>query len=385
MRQRYQLAIFPLATKTWQQIVTGIVTSLTNPVLGTAKVSNTRSGSIALAAAQSIASAIVAVYQAIRHVYGVARLATSSGTDVDSFVNDYGLTRLPATFATTGVDLHRNVNGAQLLVPPGGIIQTPVGNIQFQIIADATQGAWNASLGAYVMAAGANDITVTVQALVAGAAANVGANTITQLVSGVIGIDSVTNPSAVTSGANGETDSALRVRFTNFISSLSKATKAAIGAAIAGVQAGLTYQLGDDLMFSGAAWPGAFTAVVDDGSGAIPSGTLNAVSTAIAGVKALGIAYATVAPTNVSIGVTVNIVPAGGYTLSAADAAAVTAITNYINTRGVGALVSYSGMGAVIAALPSTASYNTLKVNGGTVDIPIAWNQLARAGSIVAS
>lgn len=375
----------PLTTKTWSQITTSIVTALTSPVFGTAKISNTRSGSIALAVAQSLASAIVAVYQAIRHVYAVTRLATSSGADVDSFVNDYGLSRLPATFGSTGEDLHRNVNGVQLLVPPGGIMQTQVGGIQFQIIADATQAAWSPSLGAYVMGPSANDITVTVQALVAGSAGNVAANTITQIVSGIVGIDSVTNPSPVANGANAETDSALRVRFVNFISSLSKATKAAISAAISGVQSGLTFQLGDALMFSGATWPGAFTVVVDDGSGAIPMGTLNAVSAAVAAVKALGDVFAVFAPTNVTINVTVNIVPAGGFTLAQADTAAQNAIIAYINARGVGVLVSYSGMGAVIAALPSTSSYNNLKINTGTSDIAIAWNQLARAGSVVAS
>jgi uncharacterized phage protein gp47/JayE len=375
----------PLTTKTWNQIVTGLVTALTSPVTGTAKISNTRSGSIALAAAQSIASAIISVYQAIRNVYAQTRLGTSNDAGVESYINDFGLTGLPATAATAGLNMHRNVSGAQLLVPPGGIVQTPVGAIQFKIIADAAQPAWNASLGAYVFGASDTDKTVTIQALVAGAAGLVTANTITQIVSGIVGIDSVTNPSGSSGGANAETSAAKRVRFVNFISSLSKATAGAIGAAIAGVQAGLTYQLGDALTFANAAFPGGFTAVVDDGSGAIGGGTITAITTAIRAVKALGIAFNVYAPTNVTVGVTVNIVAAGGYTLAQADAAAVTAITNYINTRGVGVLVSYSAMGNVIAALPSTASYNTLRVNTGTIDIPIAWNQLARAGTVTAT
>jgi hypothetical protein len=380
----------PLPTRTWNQILTDIVTALTNPSSGTTKVSNLRTGSIALAVSQALTSVCVGVYQAIVHLYNVTRLATSTGPDVVSFINDFGLSQLPAVAGSTGETLTRNVAGPQILIPPGGILQTLIGGIQFAIIADAGQPAWNASLGAYVMGASVGSITVTVQAILPpgsplGAFTNVAANTITQIVSGIVGIDSVTNPAAVTNGQDAESDNAMRTRFVNFISSLSKATSAAIAAAIAGVQAGLTWQLGDALLFGGGTWPGGFTVVVDDGSGAIPSPTLAAVTAAVALVKALGIGFAVFAPTNVVCGVTVTVVAAGGYTHSQAVTAATTAITNFINGRGVGVPVSYTGLAGVISALPQVASQTLLLVNGGTIDIPIAWNQLARAGTITVS
>src|SRR4029077_10645058 len=223
---------------------------------------------------------------------------------------------------------------------------------------DVTQPAYNSSLNAYVMTSIQTSISATVQALVPGAAGNVLAGTITQLVSGIVGVDSVTNPSNVSNGQNAESDNALKLRFSQYISSLSKGTAIAVGAAVAGVQSGLTYQLGDELTPLGASLPGGFTVVVDDGSGAIPGSVLTAVTNAVALVKALGMAFYVVAPVNVTCNIVAVVTPATGFTLAAVEAAVTTAVTNYINHLGVGVTLNYTSLQAVIAAVPGVQTYS---------------------------
>ena len=111
-------------------------------------------------------------------------------------------------------------------------------------------------------------ISVPVQANVPGVAGNVGAGTISLLASGISGVDTVTNPVAFATGIDAETDDAARARFGQFIASLAKATAQAVGAAVAGVQSGLLYQV-----VRNSPRGGTITVYVDDGSGA-PSAAL---------------------------------------------------------------------------------------------------------------
>lgn len=368
-----------LPVKTFNQEVTEMSNAL---VAGTSGITNLRPGSVALALLQSVAAGFIGIEQLVIHVANITRLATSTGGDVDTYVADYGLTRNPALAATTTVNLIRNLSGTAITIPVGGVVQTLVGGIQFQLIADVTQPAYNATLNAYVMTSIQTSIAATVQALVPGSAGNVLAGTITQLVSGIVGIDSVTNPSNVTNGQPQESDNALKLRFSQFISSLSKGTASAIGAAISGVQAGLTYQLGDELTPTLTALAGWFTAWVDDGSGSIPGGTLASITNAVAAVKAIGIGFSVLAPTNVTCNVVAIVTPQTGFTLGQAETAATNAITAYINTRGVGVVVNYVALEAAIAACPSVLTYSGVTINGGTSNIAIAINQLGRAGSV---
>ena len=94
-------------------------------------------GDPALAIFQAVATQDDFLQFLMQIIWAAARLSTSSGSDVDSFVNDFGLTRLPATYATGPVTLTA-LTAPSFAVPvsPGAIVQTPGGAIQYQIIAD---------------------------------------------------------------------------------------------------------------------------------------------------------------------------------------------------------------------------------------------------------
>lgn len=367
----------PLPVLTFNTYLQNMIATLVN---NTPAVTNLRPGSVAFALLQAVSGSATTLQQLITHVYNICRLATSTGADVDSFVGDFGLVRDPATFATVHVQISRIVTGQAVFIPVGAIVQTLAG-VQFALIADPTNANYIPAQNAYFCDTLASSVDCTAQALVAGSSGNVLANTIVQIVSGVFGFNSVTNASAATGGAAQESDAALKARFATYIQSLGKATINAINAAIEAVQAGLTFTNNDQLHLDGSGYPGGFTIVVDDGSGAIPSGTLSAITTAVAAVKAEGIGFSVHAPTNVTINVSVSIHVHTGASPPVVNAAVQAAVVAYVNGLGVGHNVSYAGVGTVIAAVPNVDAMTSLLVNGGSSDIVIAFNQLARTAT----
>lgn len=77
------------------------------------------SGSVAYALFQGFASVCLWLQWLIAQVLSMTRLATSQGGDVDSFVGDFGLARLPATYATGSVAFSRYSSYGTALVPVG--------------------------------------------------------------------------------------------------------------------------------------------------------------------------------------------------------------------------------------------------------------------------
>jgi len=368
----------PLPVQTFNSYLQNMIATLVN---NTPNVTNLRPGSVAYALLQAVTGNSITLQQLIAHVYNIARLATSTDIDVDSYVADYGLARDAATFSSVHVQVTRLIIGVDVFIPVGAVVQTLSG-IQFIVVADPTNINYQISQNAYLCTSSFATVDVTTVAAIAGTSGNVAAHTIVQIVSGVFGFNSVDNSAPGTGGSNQETDAALKARFTLYIQSLGKGTIAAIDAAIEGVQAGLTFTNNDQLYFTGLDWPGGFTIVVDDGTGAIPTPTLDAISAAIAPVKADGIGYAVLAPVNTPINVTATVVHHVGSNPVTVQAAVVAAITNYINTPGVGVNVVYAALATVIAGVPNVDSTTLLQVNGGVIDIPIDFKHLARANTI---
>jgi uncharacterized phage protein gp47/JayE len=350
-------------------------------------------GSVELAFAEATAGNDIALQNIAYYVYNVARLGTSEGPDVDSFVGDFGLSRDPATYGTVLVTLGRNLTTSVVHEPLGALVSTTIGAVQFQLVADTSLSAYDIATGDYVFNIGQNSIIVRVQALIAGSSGNVPAGAINKVVSGLVGVATVTNPSACDNGSDEETDDELKTRFLLFISSLSKACKTAIEEAIDSVQVGLTYQLIEYQMFDGTPFAG-FTAVVDDGSGAISPTLLgsrgvagNSIYNAIDAVRALGISFEVHAPTNVVVNYSAMITPAPGYTRAAVVAAVTSSLTSYTNTLGVGVPVSLvdaaNAIGSTqINGINCVFAYTGLLINGETADFNILPTQLAQAGTV---
>ena len=328
-----------------------------------------------LALIEGAASQATFLMALIQIVNALARAQTSKGADLDTFYQQFSFYRLPATTASGPATFSKFTPATSVvLIPSGTIIQTPGGAIQYQVIADTNQPAWNASLNAYVLAVGQSSVTATVQALQAGAAYNVTAGQLSQIATALPGIDSVTNGANISNGINAEGDTSYSARFVNYLNSLSKGTQGAISSALQGVAQNISFVLLDNTNTSGGFAPGQFTAVVDDGSGSPPSSFITLCTTAVAAVRGFTIQANIVAVTPVAP--TVNIVVRSDGTLPTPtlEANVQAAILAYINSLGIGQTVYVSGIIDAATAVAGVVSVqpSTTTINGVAADLAVS-------------
>jgi uncharacterized phage protein gp47/JayE len=331
-------------------------------------------GSVLRAVGEATASAVLWLQWMILQVLSTTRAATSVGSDLDTWMADYGLTRLPATYATGSVTFTRFTATSQAFIPADGSItvKTADGTQAFTVIADASQSAYSASLGGYVIASGIASANVTVRANNSGSQGDVQAGTITLLASAIPYVDTVTNGSNFTNGIDAESDAAFYARFQNYIQTRCLGTVPAIKAAIANVQQGLQCTVYENSDTSGNFVPGNVVVMVDDGTGSPSSSLLALCSAAMPITRAIGTSVVVIGPsdTTVTVVATYSTTPAASKT-AAMTAAVQAAIVAFINATPDNAPIVYQRLGNVIFSVdPSISDVPTLTINGGMSDIP---------------
>lgn len=336
-------------------------------------------GSILRAIVEANASVQLWLQGLILQLLAITRAATSTGADLDSWVADFGLTRTAAVAASGTVTFARFTPTNQALIPIGATVQTGDGSQKYTVVVDTTNGAYSLGLGGYVVGAGVSTLNVPVLASTAGAAGNAQAGQVSTLTSPISGIDTVTNASTFTSGADAETDAALRVRFINYIASLSKATKSAIGNAITSLRAGLSYSFVENLTYGGAAQLGYFYVVVDDGTGAPSGSLLTSVSNAIDAVRPVTSTFGVFAPVVQNATVVMTATIASGYDPVATKALVTAALKTYINSLALGQSLTYSRLAQIAYdASPGVTNVTAVTLNGGTSDLSATVQQVVK-------
>jgi phage-related baseplate assembly protein len=350
---------------------------------------NPRTGDPALAIGEADASQATVLQWMAVNVINFARASTSSGSDLDSWMADFGFTRLGASFATGTVTFSTAVDATQLIyIPVGTIVQTPGAAIQYQVVADNSQPTFNASKQAYYIPIGFTSCNVTVTSLVAGSSYNVQATMLSQLASTIFGISSTSNLSAIDDGTNAETDVAFRARFVDYINSLSKATETAIYEALISIETSLKVALFENVQAIGNP-PTGFTnpylgnivALVDDGSGAPSTNLLAACTNAVAATVAFGIMYQVLPPAVVHPAIVVNIRIAANPTETTAviESNVAIAIINYINALPIGSTIWLNKLiQIIIDSDPNvvTVEDNSLTIGGTGADYVLnSWQE----------
>lgn len=321
----------------------------------------------------------------ILQVLQMTRAATSTGADLDSWVADFGLTRLPAKAAVGSVTFSRFTPTNSALVPLRTQVKTADASLAFDVTQDITNATWNAALNGYLIPASQAAVTVPVVAEVAGNSGNVQTNTITLISAALSGIDIVTNGLAFTDGIDAETDAALRARFQNYINTRCQATAAAVSYAVSSVQQGLSWTIQENTTAASINAPGNFVVTVDDGTGN-PSNTLLAnVQTAIAAVRPVGSAFQVMAPSVVAANISLTVTAAVGYTQAQAVTAVETALTAAVNAGGMGVGFMFGTIYQVALNCPGVAVVEGVMLNGATADLIATQAQVVRAGTIAAS
>jgi len=311
------------------------------------------------------------------------RLATSIGSDVDSFVQDFGLTREAGTAATGTVTFTSFTPSSQSATIAVGTTVKTASNMVYDVVGDSTNAAWSAADGAYVRPAGTASITLPVQCGTTGSTGNVAAGAICLLGTAVAGIDTVTNTAALTNGSDGETDAALRTRFVAYINSRSKATIAAIENAVTDVSADLVYQVVENVDTSGATLPGNVVVFVDDGSGDVSDSVIDEVYTAVDAVRPAAVSIQVVRPTVVRPAVAMTVTVGGTGDLATVESTISTNIAAYLNGLAIGASASYSRLIQIAyAASTSVTNVTGVTLAGGTVDLPATTGTAYRAGAV---
>lgn len=306
----------------------------------------------------------------ILQVLQMTRAATSVGADLDSWVADFGLVRLPAVAATGTVTLSRFTPSSTALVPVGTELRTGDGSQSFVVVADASNPAWTAAQNGFTVGGTVAGVTVAVGAMVTGLAGNVQAGAISLIAAALPGIDTVTNASALQNGLNAESDPALRDRFQNFINSRSRATPVAVGYAITSVQQGLQYTLAENQMPDGTSQPGVFTLTVDDGSGAPGATLLATVTSAVEAVRPVGSIFTVRGPTVVLAQISLNVDVADPTTGPAIRQAVAAALIAYVNALAIGGGLAWSRlMQLAYAANPAVTNVRAVLLNGGESDL----------------
>ncbi len=319
-------------------------------------------------------------------VLQTTRAATSTGPDLDSWMADFSLVRLPASPAEGQVQVSRFAPTASALVPVGTPVRTADGTQTFGVVADPTNAAWQASLNGYLLGASVASISIPVQALVAGSAGNVQAGSITLLAAAVPGVDTVANAQPMAGGLDAESDAALRVRFQSFLASLWRATPLAIGSAVLGTRQGLSYAIQENTVPGVGQVMGRFIVTVDDGTGSPPASVLTAAANAIEAVRPVGTSFAVQAPDVVQVPISLTVTALPGYDHAAVASGVGSAIATFVDALPIGAVLPYTRLSQVAYdASPGVANVLALRVANGTADIAPGPSGVVKAASVTVS
>ncbi len=319
----------------------------------------------------------------IVQVLQATRAATSTGADLDTWMADFQVTRLPPQPALGQVQVARFAPTAAALLPAGTQVRTADGTQTFAVLADPSNAAYQAAQGGYALAPGVASLAVPIQAVAAGSAGNVQAGSITLLGAAVPGIDTVANAAPTTGGIDAESDPALRARFQLFLATLARATPLAVGAAVLSARAGLSYAIAENVAANGAPMPGSFVVTVDDGSGAPTASTVAAAAAAIEAVRPVGTSYGVLPPVVFVVPVTLTVLPAAGYAHDAIAAPVAAAITAYVDALPIGATLALSRVAQLAYdATPGVANVLGVTILGSPTDFAPGPRGVVKASSV---
>lgn len=337
-------------------------------------------GSVLRAMLEANASVALWMQWLILQVQSMTRASTSQGADLDSWMADFALARLPATSATGQIRLSRFAATEAVLVPAGTLVRTGDAAQGFAVRADTSHPAWSVTLSGYVMGVGVGSVVVRVDASAAGSAGNVQAGSISLIADALAGVDTVANDGPLTGGLDAETDAALRLRFRDYLASRSRATPVAVGYAVAALRQGLRYRIAEGV------GTGFFVVTIDDGTGAPSSGLLSAAASAIEAVRPLGTSFAVQPPAVFLVSVELSIVTAPGAVHVEVAAAVQLAITAHLTKLGIGEAMPWSRLAQLAyGASPSVVNVTNVELDGSTADVAPGANGVVRPGSVVVS
>jgi len=340
-------------------------------------------GSLLRAILEANASIGLWIQWLIVQTLAMTRAATSTGTDLDTWMADFMLVRLPAATASGEATFTRLLTTQPILVPAGTQVKTTTGNVAFVVSGDTSNPAWQPSSNSYLLPSGAGSIDLPVVAQMPGSIGNVSAGTVSVIASPLPGIDLVSNALAFAGGCDAESDAKFRARFRAYINSRSLATLGAVGYAISSLQQSLRYKVFENTDASNNWLPGHFVVVVDDGAGNLSSSLTATVYAAVDKVRPIGSTFSIQAPAVVPVTIAISLATGQPALNSSIVATIVTAVTNYIAELPVGSPLMQSRI-IEIAYRTGHLSEDiaSVSINGLSADLASAPNTVLQVRSV---
>lgn len=343
------------------------------------KLQNLASGSITRAIIEASASVGLWIQYVAIQIWLGARLTTSFGDDVDSFLAQFDLTREPAVAATGIVTLSRSFGISAVIIPyfnadgtinaAGAQVLTADTTQAFGVTTDTTNAAWNASMAGYFLPSGTPSVDVPVQALVAGTSGNVQPGAISLIGISIPGVTTANNATVFSNGQDAESDDNAKARFQSFVATRARATVSAVQNAIQSVQQGLSFAVLENTLPNGVTRLGFFTVTVDDGSGSPSQALQAAVYAAIDAVRPITSTFAVQPPAVINAAVNLTIDAAPGYLKTTLQGQVAAAIETYINGLGIQQALAYTRLSALAYGVTGVQLVSNVLLNGGTADI----------------
>jgi uncharacterized phage protein gp47/JayE len=340
-------------------------------------------GSVVRAIFEANASVILWLQWLIVQVLQSTRALTSNGPDLDSWMLDFGLARLPAVPSTGVVTFSRFATNLPAVIPVGALVKAADGSTSFSVVDDQTISIWQSDLSAYILPVGVAAADVPVICRNGGTVGNVLVGTIIVVAASLPGIDQVNNANPLSNGADAESDQAFRNRFQSYLASRSRATLMAVRNAIGNVRQGLNATIEENTATDGTTEIGSFLVIVDDGTGYPSSDLLSNVATAVDSVRPIGTRFAVVPPQVL----TVNVAMLAELSSIATASSSISSIQNYVGTYldslpiGGCASITRVAQNAYLAG-SSIANVAGIQLNGSSLDIVPPPRSVIKSGEI---
>jgi|SRR6185312_105236 len=355
-------------------------------------------GSVIRALVEAHARTAVWEESLIQQVLATTRLATSSGSDVDSFVNDFGYTR-PAGTQSSGTVTFGSFSSSSVRYIPaqnpdgtgGATVSYQDGSLSFTVIPDLNNFSYSQPDNAYVMPLGVPTVDVPVKANSPGIIGNAAPNTIIVINSPITGVDTVTNNNTFTNGVDPASDAAVRSGFVLYLQGIKRAALDALNYAVSIVPGVTDWIIVENVDYtSNLQRLGYFYVVVNDGTGAPPSPLITAVANSIEVYRGFTIAYEVHGPTPVTANVSATVTMPHGYTNPNLQSTIVTALDKFIDSMSLGETLFYSLLGPTIynailslePVLINQFNITNVLLNSGTSDLTITKKQAIVPGTI---
>ena len=218
----------PAAGATWPDRGTHFFASYERPPDAQAPplLTDRNPGSVLRTLAESFAREYAVLSRQLELVYRGAFLETAEGRDLDQVVTLVGVERRSRTFASGEAVFSRSTPApADVFIPEGTLISTSeVPAVTVATTDDRT------------LRAGTLSVAAPVRALVEGPGGAAPAGSLTVIHRPILGIESVTNPQAMTFGGGSETDESLRRRAARALEASGQSTVGAITGALVSVE-----------------------------------------------------------------------------------------------------------------------------------------------------